>query len=868
MLRRRLDDGRRWRSALLVGLLGLAITGVAAVLAFHADAREDRARDDETRAQAVGALQLLTSGFENRLLDVRGLYVASSDVSAAEFHAFTQPMIAARSSYALYWLQKVTPAGRAGFEREVGVPVRTFVRGKIAEVTGPGAGFPVRYATTRDQLGGKITLGYDAFNDPTRRATMQRAILSGTPQSTPIVDFVKTTRSGLVVYVPVYRVAGRHTLANTIGLAVGSFTIAEARAAVREMATPGAAVRVEIDGREAFDTGNVDPASPSTSFAFGGRTWAVQTQTADASGLRLGPVAALGGLLLTLLAVLGRWWRTSRVVLEGRRDRAERRFRQVFAAAPVGMTLVDRSGAVLQVNQAICDLTGRTEAELLAFRGHDAALAEDRDRLIAAFLEARTRPGESIATEVRVHTTRGARWTEQHVTFLGDEQVMLIQTVDIDERRRFEAQLVHQAEHDSLTGLLNRRGLTRVLAERREHGGAVVLLDLDHFKAINDLHGHEAGDDVLIEAAARIAHVVRDGDTVARMGGDEFALLLSGADEAGARATAQRLVEAFDEAPFVSDSGCHTVTVSVGVAMLSPTMPEPDDALVAADLAMYDAKAAGRGRSAVYDETSTRSHTRDRLLAVAQIRSALAESRLFLVAQPIRHLRTGAVVYHELLLRMREPDGRVLAPGAFLHVAEEFGLIGEIDLWVARNAIAILGLHQDRDLAFHVNLSGRSLGDPLLLAKIHAEIERTGVDPRKLVFEITETTAVGNFEQARAFATGLKAIGCRLALDDFGAGFSSFLYLKELPFDILKIDGAFVRQCTTTPADRVILESLVHTAAGLGKETVAEFVEDQETEDLLRELGVDLVQGYHVGRPTDVHEAIAALVRATAGRGE
>jgi EAL domain-containing protein (putative c-di-GMP-specific phosphodiesterase class I) len=302
------------------------------------------------------------------------------------------------------------------------------------------------------------------------------------------------------------------------------------------------------------------------------------------------------------------------------------------------------------------------------------------------------------------------------------------------------------------------------------------------------------------------------------------------------------------------------VSASVGVALLAASVQGPDDALVAADLAMYDAKHAGRGRYAFFDEdTATPSATRDRLEWVERIRSALAEGRLHLVAQPIRCVRSGATVHHELLLRMREADGRGLPPGAFLPVAEEFGLIGEIDRWVAGEPIAILDQHHDQELVFHVNLSGRSLGDETLLAWIRANLERTGVDPCSLIFEITETAAVTNFAEARAFAHALTSMGCRLALDDFGAGFSSFVYLKQLPFDVLKIDGEFVRHCTTNRADRVILESLVHTASGLDKQTVAEFVEDQETEDLLRELGVDLVQGYHVGRPVSVDEAIAAL---------
>ena len=388
-----------------------------------------------------------------------------------------------------------------------------------------------------------------------------------------------------------------------------------------------------------------------------------------------------------------------------------------------------------------------------------------------------------------------------------------------------------------------------------------MLLDLDHFKAVNDLHGHRVGDRVL-EAVARVLRgSFASGDAVARLGGDEFAVLLPTADAAAARVAATRLLAALDDpARLQPDDGGHGVSASVGIVLLAPSVHGPDDALVAADLAMYDAKHAGRGRYAFFEEdTATPSATRDRVKWVGKIRDALAEGRLHLAAQPIRCVRSGAIVHHELLLRMREADGRELPPGAFLPVAEEFGLIGEIDRWVAGEAIAILDRHRDQDLVFHVNLSGRSLGDATLLASIRADLERTRVDPCSLVFEITETAAVTNFAEARSFAEGLRGMGCRLALDDFGAGFSSFVYLKQLPFDVLKIDGEFVRHCTTNRADRVILESLVHTASGLEKQTVAEFVEDQETEDLLRDLGVDLVQGYHVGRPVAVEAAIAAL---------
>jgi diguanylate cyclase (GGDEF)-like protein len=481
------------------------------------------------------------------------------------------------------------------------------------------------------------------------------------------------------------------------------------------------------------------------------------------------------------------------------------------------------------------------------------------------FAEAARTPDVAVHGELRLRHASGAvRWADSHVTFLAGEGVLLVQCVDVTERRGLEERLMHQAEHDPLTDLLNRRGFRRVLGEHMavtdpEPTGAVMLIDLDHFKTVNDLHGHRVGDEVINAAARVLRESVRDEDTVARLGGDEFAVLLPGADVGRARATAGRLVDAVDaEAELASMAGGHGVSASVGVAMLDGRLRTPDDALVAADLAMYDAKDAGRRRFAFFDPDGGISSTQTRLQWVDRLRCALAEDRLVLAAQPIRDLQSGAVVHHELLLRLRDPDGTLVAPGQFLPIAEQFGLIGEIDRWVVTTAIRTLAANTDRDLVLEVNLSGSSLGDPDLLSTIRQELVAGAVDPRRIIFEITETAAVTNLDEARAFATELRGLGCRFALDDFGAGFGSFTYLKQLPFDFLKIDGQFVRHSATSATDRVILESLVHAARGLGKRTIAEFVEDERTEHLMGELGVDLVQGYHVGRPADLDEMIAA----------
>jgi diguanylate cyclase (GGDEF)-like protein/PAS domain S-box-containing protein len=543
----------------------------------------------------------------------------------------------------------------------------------------------------------------------------------------------------------------------------------------------------------------------------------------------------------------------------GRRQivQAERRFLDGFESAPIGMAIVAPSGRVVHINAAFCELLGRDVEPTLERNALEFIVEEDRAHARDLFARAMDDPGEPIDGEVRVITPKGVRWTESHVTFLFGEGLLLIQVIDITQRREFEHRLVHQAEHDPLTELLNRRGFRRVVEAHmgeRDHAlqepGAVLLLDLDHFKAVNDLRGHRAGDETLRRVAQVLGSSVRDGDTVARLGGDEFAILLPGAGVAQARATAGRLVAAIDQ---------EGISASIGVAMIGPSMHTPDDALVAADLAMYDAKDAGRGRYKLVDErVATSSATRSRLEWVDRIRGALAEDRLVLHAQPIRNVHTDQVLHHELLLRLRDGDGTEVLPANFLEVAEQFGLIGEIDRWVTRTAIDILADHRDDDLTFHVNLSGSTVGDLDLLSTIRHALQRARVEPGRLVFEITETAAVTNIDRARTFALALTALGCQLALDDFGAGFGSFVYLKQLPFDILKIDGEFVRHCTTTPADRVILESLVHAAVGLGKVTVAEFVEDQPTEDLLRRLGVDYVQGYHVGRPVAVQTAIEA----------
>ncbi|HEY1359051.1 MAG TPA: EAL domain-containing protein [Thermoleophilaceae bacterium] len=425
------------------------------------------------------------------------------------------------------------------------------------------------------------------------------------------------------------------------------------------------------------------------------------------------------------------------------------------------------------------------------------------------------------------------------------------------ERRRSEERLQFMADHDPLTGLLNRRRLEEELDRHAERvlrygaEGALLLIDLDHFKHVNDSLGHRAGDELIITVAGLLRARLRSSDIVARLGGDEFALLLPKATGADARKVADDLLAAIREHTLPSNGSTRRTTASIGIALFDDEgLAGGNDALVSADLAMYDAKEAGRDGIAFHSENSGDGHKRRRTWG-KRIRSALSDDSFVLYAQPIKGVGTDDVTRYELLLRLADQPDDVVLPGEFLHIAERLDLVQEIDRWVVNEALATLAARPDkgRGLTVEVNLSGRSLSDPVLAETIEHGVVDYGIAPSSLVFELTETAAVADFRRASAFAGRLASLGCSFALDDFGAGFGSFYYLKHLPFDFLKIDGEFVRGCVDSQTDQLVIEAMVGIARGLGKETIAECVEQPETAEFLERQGVDYLQGFWLGRP-------------------
>jgi diguanylate cyclase (GGDEF)-like protein/PAS domain S-box-containing protein len=579
------------------------------------------------------------------------------------------------------------------------------------------------------------------------------------------------------------------------------------------------------------------------------------------SPLRSDDPGQVGGAMLIVQDI------RPRVEREREIGEAQERFRRAFEDAPIGMAVATLDGRFLEVNQALCAITGYSAAELTGTTFSIITHPED----VPADLEVMRRliAGEvsSSVDEKRYLRPDGSLvWVARSVTLVRDAEGrplhLLDQIQDVTERRRFEHELRQLADHDPLTGLLNRRRfeqeLDRHVAEVARYGprGALLVLDLDHFKYVNDALGHHAGDELILAVAALLQDRLRATDTLARLGGDEFAVLLPHADAGEAEHVAQTLVRAVREQATVTAGGRRRqVTTSVGIAPFGRPGVDGEELLIEADLAMYEAKEAGRDRYVVVSPDAQRpARIRARVSWLDRIRTALDDDAFVLYAQPIRDLRSGRIRQHELLLRMRGEDGDVIAPAAFLPLAERFGLAPEIDRWVVGRAIALLAADRDGAIALSINLSGPSLNDTTLLRLIETQVAETGIDPRRLTFEITETAAVANVPLARRFAERLMQLGCRFALDDFGSGFGSFYYLKHLPFDFLKIDGEFVSGCLTNRTDQLVIEAVVRIARGLGKETIAEFVSSPQLEAFMREQGVDHAQGFEVGRPVPIAE--------------
>jgi diguanylate cyclase (GGDEF)-like protein/PAS domain S-box-containing protein len=417
---------------------------------------------------------------------------------------------------------------------------------------------------------------------------------------------------------------------------------------------------------------------------------------------------------------------------------------------------------------------------------------------------------------------------------------------DVSEQKAAEERLRYLADHDELTGLLNRRGFELAADDAIEGDalpggrGAIVIVDLDHLKRVNDTLGRATGDRVLAEIAAMLGDNIDSSFILSRLEADEFALLMPGIGEAQALERTSRLLEVIR-----ARQGAAALTASAGIALVEQGMGVScSDLLTAADIALHQAKETGRDRTVVFT-----GEDRSRLEWVGHVRKAIDEQRLVLYSQPIVDMATGRPWTEELLVRMLDPaTGRPISAGEFVPTAERFGLIRDLDHWVVKQALGLIATGR----RVSANISASSIGDRDLTEMVRRELLASGADPSLLTFEITETAATPAIESLRDFTNRVQQIGCGLSLDDVGTGFGSLTYLRHLPFTELKIDMQFVRGMLESNADAHIVESLVTIARGLGIHTVAEGVEEPALIERLRALGVDYGQGYYFGRPAPV----------------
>lgn len=518
--------------------------------------------------------------------------------------------------------------------------------------------------------------------------------------------------------------------------------------------------------------------------------------------------------------------------------------------------IADKTGLVLWVNQAWYAMSGYTEAETIGQIRQPLAIAPAGQKpdepwnqaLLSGEVwtyagEARRKDGSTFYLDQIITPVRNGEGAITHMIAIAQ---------DVTERRQQEEHLRFLALHDPLTGLPNRRALQDgleqlLLRSTRERPGAMILLDLDHFKVVNDTLGDTGGDELLIALTRLLQTSLRSGDLLTRFGGDQFAVLVNSITVEAARTRAESLRTAVSEFRFQRGELSLNVSASVGVAMIDGTL-DASGVKALANAALVAAKEAGKNQVALYrSERDKPTDLVEENRLAAMIKEAVREDRLCLYFQPVVHLGTGAAHHYEALLRLRQADGTVLPPAAFLGAAERFRLMPVIDHWVLDSALSLLEKHPR--LHLFVNLSGQSLSDETLLAYAETRLRLCSDKARRLAFEITETAAVRDMERVRLWMGQLKALGCRFALDDFGIGFSSFAYLRALPADYVKIDGSFIRNLDTDPTNRSLVEAMYTAAHTLGKVVVAEWVENEAIGQVLKEIGVEYGQGYCWGQP-------------------
>ena len=594
----------------------------------------------------------------------------------------------------------------------------------------------------------------------------------------------------------------------------------------------------------------------------------------------LSAFSAMAALLLCF-SLAYRTYQEKKGRMRAKRQASEglKRYFELYHSANEGLFTSTLEGQLLAANPAYCRMFGYDDVQSMALTvGRTTHLLyvkpTERDELLAQLFSS---PKEGVRSDVEMRHRDGSTfWARISLRISrreGKNRAMLLEgiLVDITESKQYQAKLEYLANHDEATGLYNRRYLIHSLEElfkrRKLNPGTDYLcfIDIDHFKVINEGGGHLAGDEFLRQIANHVANLKRDNFLLTRLSGDEFAVIMENSYIDEVIQYVERWRKAIQELKFVWNGKIYSVTASLGVVPIHSGCNDASALMALADAACSTAKRQGRNRIHVYSDLSPEMRLYQEEVAwVARIHQALEERSFVLARQlivPTKGQSKG--LKYEILIRLRAEDGELIQPAQFIGAAERFGLMPAIDLWVLENLLNWYAANPD-ELArldmVSVNLSGESIGTPKLHRKIRHLLEAAHFPYQRLCFEITESQAIANIESTKNFIEAFKELGCSFALDDFGSGFSSYGHLKELPIDLLKIDGQFVRHLDTSETDRAIVNSMAELARAVGVKTVAEYVENQVISERLTAMGVDYLQGFAIHQPTLLSEPLPALV--------
>jgi len=912
-----------FRAAMGTCLLGLVLTSLLCGAVRKMEYDRAQAEFDQRAVVRVAAVTRAFAEATDAARAVNLFFRASNDITRAEFDAFAQPLVA-RHGYmqAMTFQRFVGDDERAAFEASrrafwPGFEIRERV--KTGEPALTRAGVRWRYLVNdyvAPIVGNEVTFGYDAWSNPPQRVDIQRAIDNGEPAASPIVDLLQGggTRHGILIILPVYRpgtvpLATPERRAAAAGATEVVIDVAQLVGGTLE------AVRLLDDDNFALSLrgpdalGNVVTAYQHGSlaapegwwerlldgmnlrhveeFEIAGSAWQVVVEEQPpALGAQMAELVAMVlGLILSFAAaglVQQRVARTRRIeaLVEQRTAALERAtsslrlYERAMEASANPILLVDaqQPGYPIEYANPACERTFGYPARELAgqplklIAGLDAdqpaveelrrALHEQREE--HALVTAHTRDGVELISDVYVAPVRRADGQAGH---------FVVTVYDVTTAKRYEAELERHAHYDTLTGLANRSLLSDRIERAIANAGGMpvwtVLLDFDHFKLINDTLGRRAGDEALRMLATRIKGALRPVDTAARVGGDDFVLVLVGvADERQAAARIQQVRDAVAEPIHLAGQRL-VLSCSAGVAAYPADGLDPDNLVKHAEIAMYRAKAIGRNGVQFY-APHMNAQAFDRLALESALRHALQEDQFELHFQPQIDLASGRVVGNEALIRWRHPLLGTVRPDRFIALAEETGLIVPIGAWALRTACRQNRRWQRAGLGplrIAVNLSARQFAEPDLVDTVAKVLVETGLAPASLEIELTESMMMADADAAIRTMECLKHMGVKLSIDDFGTGYSSLQYLKRLPVDVLKIDRSFVQDIVGNPDGAALVDAIISLAHGLRMQVIAEGVETIEQLDYLRGCGCDEVQGHVYSRPQPALR-VEALLRA------